>query len=99
MSRDCSAPLIIATPRQLRRLLPLLCDELRKVVAQKMADEASGPTLQPTALIREAWLGLSGLHSATDGQPKSPVNWLDATDSPVLHSPSPTRSPAQSFIG
>jgi RNA polymerase sigma factor (TIGR02999 family) len=39
-------------------LLPLLYDELRKLAAQKMANEAPGQTLQPTALVHEAWMRL-----------------------------------------
>ena len=41
-------------------LLPLVYEELRKLAAQKMANEASGHTLQPTALVHEAWLRLVG---------------------------------------
>jgi RNA polymerase sigma factor (TIGR02999 family) len=41
-------------------LLPLLYDQLRKLAAQKMANEAPGQTLQPTALVHEAWLRLAG---------------------------------------
>src|SRR5688572_13213694 len=40
------------------RLLEMVYDELRKVAAQKMAREAPGHTLQPTALVHEAWLRL-----------------------------------------
>ena len=40
-------------------LLPLLYEELRRLAAQKMAGEASGHTLQPTALVHEAWLRLA----------------------------------------
>lgn len=39
-------------------LLPLVYDELRKLAAQHMAQEAAGHTLQPTALVHEAWLRL-----------------------------------------
>ena len=39
-------------------LLPLVYEELRKVAALKMAQEAPGQTLQPTALVHEAWLRL-----------------------------------------
>jgi RNA polymerase sigma factor (TIGR02999 family) len=42
------------------RLLPLVYDELRKLAAAKMANEAAGHTLQPTALVHEAWLRLGG---------------------------------------
>jgi RNA polymerase sigma factor (TIGR02999 family) len=39
-------------------LLPLLYDELRKLAIAKMAQEAPGQTLQPTALVHEAYLRL-----------------------------------------
>lgn len=41
-------------------LLPLVYEELRKLAASKMANEAAGNTLQPTALVHEAWLRLIG---------------------------------------
>lgn len=40
-------------------LLPLMYDELRRLAAAKMALEAPGQTLQPTALVHEAWLRLT----------------------------------------
>jgi RNA polymerase sigma factor (TIGR02999 family) len=40
-------------------LLPLVYQELRRLAAHKMADEAAGHTLQPTALVHEAWLRLT----------------------------------------
>ena len=42
------------------QLLPLVYDELRRLAAAKMAREAPGHTLQPTALVHEAWLRLDG---------------------------------------
>jgi len=39
-------------------LLPLVYEELRRLAASKMAGEAPGQTLQPTALVHEAWLRL-----------------------------------------
>jgi RNA polymerase sigma factor (TIGR02999 family) len=45
-------------------LLPLVYEELRKLAASKMAREAPGQTLQPTALVHEAWLRLVGGGSA-----------------------------------
>lgn len=39
-------------------LLPLVYDELRRLAAYRMAREAPGHTLQPTALVHEAWLRL-----------------------------------------
>ena len=41
-------------------LLPLVYEELRKLAAAKMANESSTQTLQPTALVHEAWLRLTG---------------------------------------
>src|SRR5262245_46233703 len=41
-------------------LLPLVYEELRKLAASRMANEAAGNTLQPTALVHEAWLRLVG---------------------------------------
>ncbi len=42
------------------QLLPLVYDELRRLAAAKMARESPGQTLQPTALVHEAWLRLGG---------------------------------------
>ena len=47
-------------PKAADELLPLVYDELRKLAAQKMSKEAPGQTLQPTALVHEAWLRLTG---------------------------------------
>jgi RNA polymerase sigma factor (TIGR02999 family) len=41
-------------------LLPLVYEELRRLAASRMANEAAGHTLQPTALVHEAWLRLTG---------------------------------------
>jgi RNA polymerase sigma factor (TIGR02999 family) len=41
-------------------LLPLVYDELRKLAAQRLADEKPGQTLQATALVHEAYLRLVG---------------------------------------
>jgi RNA polymerase sigma factor (TIGR02999 family) len=41
-------------------LLPLVYEELRRIAARKMALERAGQTLQPTALVHEAWLRLTG---------------------------------------
>ena len=46
-------------------LLPLVYEELRRLAAAKLAREAPGQTLQPTALVHEAWLRLGA-----DGQPQ-----------------------------
>ena len=47
--RDAQAP---------ERLLPLVYAELRQLARAKMAREQPGHTLQPTALVHEAWLRL-----------------------------------------
>lgn len=47
-------------PEAVAGLFPLVYEELRRMAAQKMAHEASGHTLQPTALVHEAWIRLGG---------------------------------------
>src|SRR5579864_4921872 len=42
------------------QLLVLIYDELRRLAASKLAHEAPNQTLQPTALVHEAWLRLVG---------------------------------------
>jgi RNA polymerase sigma factor (TIGR02999 family) len=42
------------------QLLPLVYDKLRNLAAARMAQENSAQTLQPTALVHEAWLQLAG---------------------------------------
>lgn len=45
-------------PKAAEELLLLVYEELRQLAAQKLAHEAPGQTLQPTALVHEAWLRL-----------------------------------------
>ena len=52
------------SPQAAEQLLSLVYSELRRLAATKMAGELPGHTLQPTALVHEAWLGLGG-----DAQP------------------------------
>jgi RNA polymerase sigma factor (TIGR02999 family) len=47
-------------PQAAEQLLPLVYDELRKLAAQKLAQENPGQTLQATALVHEAYLRLVG---------------------------------------
>lgn len=47
-------------PKAAEDLLPLVYAELRKLAARKMSHEAADHTLQPTALVHEAWLRLGG---------------------------------------
>jgi RNA polymerase sigma factor (TIGR02999 family) len=47
-------------PEAAAQLLPLVYEELRRLAAQKLAQEKAGQTLQPTALVHEAYLRLVG---------------------------------------
>src|SRR6516165_10349383 len=47
-------------PHAAEQLLPLVYDELRNLAAQKLAEEKPGQTLEPTALVHEAYLRLVG---------------------------------------
>jgi len=59
-----------ARPQSASELLPLVYEELRKLAAHKLANEAPGQPLQPTALVHEAWLSLAG---------KADSHWKDRT--------------------
>ena len=56
--------LVVNDPEWVRscpeKILPLVYDELRRLAAAKLQKEPSGQTLQPTALVHEAWLRLNG---------------------------------------
>ena len=64
------------------QILPLVYSELRKLAAVRIAQEAPGNTLQPTALVHEAWLRLAlripRLHLSSDYG--SPASRRTATD-------------------
>ena len=47
-------------PHAAEQLLPLVYEELRKLAAQKLAQEKPGQTLEATALVHEAYLRLVG---------------------------------------
>jgi RNA polymerase sigma factor (TIGR02999 family) len=51
-------------PHAAEQLLPLVYDELRKLAAQKLAQEAPGQTLQATALVHEVYLRLVDVEQA-----------------------------------
>src|ERR1700738_2758191 len=70
-------------PTAAAQLLPLVYDELRRLAAQRLAHEPSGQTLQPTALVHEAYLRLGGTH---DGP-----GWTTRAGTPPA--PSPRRRP------
>jgi RNA polymerase sigma factor (TIGR02999 family) len=52
------------SPQAAEQLLPLVYEELRKLAAQKLADESPGQTLQATALVHEAFLRLVDVEAA-----------------------------------
>ena len=61
----CDATVMLAAieagePKAAERLLVIVYDELRRLAASKLARETPGQTLQPTALVHEAWLRLVG---------------------------------------
>jgi RNA polymerase sigma factor (TIGR02999 family) len=47
-------------PRAAAELLPLVYEELRRLAAHRLAGEQRNHTLQPTALVHEAWIRISG---------------------------------------
>ena len=51
-------------PSAAEQLLPLVYDELRKLAAEKMAQEKPGQTLQATALVHEAYIRLVDVEKA-----------------------------------
>jgi len=55
-------------PHAAEQLLPLVYDELRKLAAQKLAQEKPGQTLQATALVHEAYLRLVQSPQREQGQ-------------------------------
>ena len=59
-------------PHAAEQLLPLVYDELRKLAAQKLAQERAGQTLQATALVHEAYLRLVKPASGDGGPPEQP---------------------------
>jgi RNA polymerase sigma factor (TIGR02999 family) len=52
-------------PKGAEELLTLVYDELRRLAASKMTHEPPGQTLQPTALVHEVWLRLTGGQNPT----------------------------------
>jgi hypothetical protein len=55
-------------PQAAEQLLPLVYNELRQLAAQKLAHEAPGQTLQPTALVHEAYLRLVDVEKAQESR-------------------------------
>ncbi len=50
--------------RAVEELLPLVYEELRRLAASRMSREVQGHTLQPTALVHEAWMRLGGVEAS-----------------------------------
>ena len=70
-------------PKAADQFLPLVYEELRKLAAVRMGNEKAGQTLQPTALVHEAWLKISG-----DGDERSPTRrYLLRSSSLLAHRP------------
>src|SRR2546428_2620273 len=61
-------------PHAAEQLLPLVYDELRKLAAQRLAQEAPGQTLQATALVHEAYLRLV-LPASGSRNPSEEQHW------------------------
>jgi len=55
-------------PQASEQLLPLVYDQLRRLAAEKLAHEKPGQTLQPTALVHEAYLRLVATPNGKPGQ-------------------------------
>jgi RNA polymerase sigma factor (TIGR02999 family) len=58
-------------PKAAAELLPLVYDELRKLAASRLAEEKPGQTLQPTALVHEAYVRLVGGEQPQDWNGKA----------------------------
>src|SRR6516165_1855181 len=57
-------------PQAAEQLLPLVYEELRRLAAQKLAQEKQAHTLQATALVHEAYLRLVGSHTGQSWENK-----------------------------
>jgi len=66
MAGECppNAPIPAPVGSEAGDLLPLVYPELRRLASARMAQEGPGHTLQPTALVHEAWLRLAGENHA-----------------------------------
>ncbi len=51
------------------QLFQMVYDELRQMASQQLAREQPGQTLQPTALVHEAWLRLNGAELKNNSSP------------------------------
>jgi DNA-directed RNA polymerase specialized sigma24 family protein len=76
-------------PKAAEQLLVLVYDELRRLASSKLAQEAPGQTLQPTALVHEAWLHLVGDHSPSFNDREHFFRGLRRGNAPHFDRPSP----------
>lgn len=67
-------------PSAAEQLLPLVYENLRALAARFLADQRIGHTLQPTALVHEAYVRLVG-HRKSDGDTDCGNNWANNWDS------------------
>lgn len=56
---------VILPPSQAQEFFPAVYDDLRKLAAHRLASLGPGQTLQPTALVHEAWLRIAGSNLQT----------------------------------
>src|ERR1039457_1494591 len=80
-------------------LLPLVYQELRRLAAFKMANESPGHTLQPTALVHEAWLRLVDKAGQAQLQTRPPFCGAAAKAMPPTLINTPRRKRAQKHGG
>ncbi len=79
---NVSEPHPLGNCQSASELLPLVYEELRRLAAHNLANEAPGQTLQPTALVHEVWLSLS---RNGDGQWESQRHFLAAAAEAMRH--------------
>ena len=71
--------LVRGDERTAAQLLPLVYEELRKLAAQRLDHESAGQTLQPTALVHEAYLRLVGAEQAPATRPLAYTRCVSCT--------------------
>ena len=81
------------------QLLVLVYDELRRLAASKLAHEAPGQTLQPTALVHEAWLRLVGDQNPSFKDRDAFLSRLRRSDAPHFDRSRPAQKDATSWRG
>lgn len=70
---------------QVASLLPVVYEELRGIAAAQMARQPAGYTLQPTALVHEAWLRLGGAHRSSESEWSNRAHFLAAAAEAMRH--------------